>query len=113
MRSLWAGGIIFSPEEQVALDDRRKQRHVVTVDAGGSSPFLEPETALFRWIRPMTKADLVALAGTYSAIITMDEDARRQHLDAMARFIDAQHAFAGLDVVDVPMRSYCWRSEKF
>ena len=30
----------------------------------------------------------------------------------MARFIDAQDAFAGLDVIDVPMRSYCWRAEK-
>ncbi len=73
MRSLWAGGIIFSPEEQVAVDGQRKQRHVVNVDVGGSSPFLEPETALFRWIRPMAKADLVALAATYSAVITMEE----------------------------------------
>jgi SAM-dependent methyltransferase len=112
IRSLWAGGIIFSPEEQVALDNRREQRHLVHLDVGGSSPFLEPETALFRWSRPMAKADVVALAATYSAIITMEEDARREHLDAMAHFLDAQDAFAGLDVVDVPMRSYCWRAEK-
>ena len=56
-----------------------------TSHAGGPSPFLEPETALFRWSRPMTKEDLVALATTYSAVITMDDDARRQHLGAMAR----------------------------
>ena len=31
----------------------------------------------------MTKADLVALSTTYSAVITMDEDARREHLEAM------------------------------
>ena len=112
VRSLWAGGIIFSPEEQVALDGQRKHRYVVHVDVGGRRPFREPETALFRWIRPMTKADLVALAATYSAVITMEEDARREHLHAMARFIDAQDAFAGQDVVDVPMRSYCWRADK-
>ena len=58
----------------------------------------------------MTKADLVALSATYSAVITMDEDARRQHLEAMTRFLDAHEAFAGLDVIDVPMRSYCWRA---
>ena len=83
MRSLWAGGIIFSPEEKTDEDGRRRRRHLVSVDAGGDSPFLQPETKLFRWTRAMTKADLVALSATYSAVITMDEAARRAHLEAM------------------------------
>jgi SAM-dependent methyltransferase len=112
MRSLWAGGIIFSPGEKSDEDGRRKRRHLVNVDVGGDSPFLEPETALFRWSRPMTKADLVALSATYSAVITMDEGARRAHLEGMKRFLDADEGFAGLDTIDVPMRSYCWRATK-
>ena len=112
MQSLWAGGIIFSPEERVDEDSRRRRRHLVNVDVGGQSPFLEPETALFRWTRPMAKADLVGLAATYSRVITMEPDARTRHLDAMTRFLDSREAFAGLDVVDVPMRSYCWRATK-
>jgi SAM-dependent methyltransferase len=112
MRSLWAGGIIFSPEELSDEDNRRKRRHLVNVDLGGESPFLEPETVLFKWTRPMSKPDLVALSATYSAVITMDEDARREHLEAMARFLHAHEAFAGLDTIDVPMRSYCWRATK-
>ncbi len=112
MRSLWAGGIVFSPEEQAEADKRRRRRHVVNVDAGGVSPFLEPETKLFRWSKPMTKSDLVALSTTYSAVITMEEDARRRHLEAMARFLDTHEEFAGLDLIDVPMRSYCWRATK-
>ncbi len=112
MRSLWAGGIIFSPEERAAEDSSRRRRHLVDVDVGGGSPFLEPETALFRWTRPMAKADLVGLAATYSRVITMEEDARTRHLDAMTRFLDSNEAFAGLDVIDVPMRSYCWRASK-
>ena len=112
VRSLWAGGIIFSPEEQADVDERRRRRHAVNVEVGGRTPFLEPETALFRWHRAMAKGDLVALATTYSAVITMAEDDRREHLDAMARFLDEQEAFAGLDVIDVPMRSYCWRATK-
>jgi len=114
MRSLWAGGIIFNPEEQAEVDARRRRRHAVNVDidVGGHRPFLEPETALFRWHRPMTKGDLVALATTYSVVITMEEDARRRHLDAMRQFLDEHEAFVGLDVVDVPMRSYCWRATK-
>ncbi len=112
MRSLWAGGIVFSPEEQADVDARRRRRHVVNVDAGGTNPFLEPETHLFRWTRPMTKTDLVALSTTYSAVITMEEADRREHLEAMARYLDTHEAFAGLEVVDVPMRSYCWRATK-
>jgi SAM-dependent methyltransferase len=112
VRSLWAGGIIFSPEEGADVDNRRRRRHLVNVDVGGDSPFLEPEKKLFQWTRPMAKADLVALATTYSAVITMDEDARREHLEAMTRFLDAYEPFNGLEAVDVPMRSYCWRATK-
>ncbi len=112
MRSLWAGGIVFEPEEQADVDSRRRQRHAVNVDIGGQSPFLQPETALFRWIRPMTKADLIALATTYSSVIAMDEATRRRHLSSMAEFLDSLPAFVGTDVVDVPMRSYCWRATK-
>jgi SAM-dependent methyltransferase len=112
MRSLWAGGIIFSPEEKADQDSHRKGRHVVNVDAGGVSPFLDAEANLFRWTKPMTKADLVALSATYSAVITMEDNARREHLDAMTHFLDEYEPFAGLDVIDVPMRSYCWRATK-
>ena len=112
MRSLWAGGIVFSPEEKSDEDSRRRGRHLVNVDAAGESPFLEPETKLFQWTRPMTKADLVALSATYSAVITMEDTARREHLEAMTRFLGAYEPFAGLDVIDVPMRSYCWRATK-
>jgi SAM-dependent methyltransferase len=112
MRSLWAGGIIFSPEDKTQLDSDRKGRHLVNTGAGGASPFLEPETKLFRWTKPMTKADLVALSATYSAVITMEDDARRTHLDAMGRFLNEYEPFTGLDLIDVPMRSYCWRATK-
>jgi hypothetical protein len=60
----------------------------------------------------MTKADLVALSTTYSAVITMAENDRRAHLEAMTRFLDDQEAFSGTDTIDVPMRSYCWRATK-
>ncbi len=112
MRSLWAGGIIFSPEEKTVEDGRRKRRHLVNVDVGDENPFLQSETKLFHWTRSMTKADLVALSATYSAVITMDEPTRRAHLEAMARFLDEHETFTGLTRVDVPMRSYCWRATK-
>ena len=38
-----------------AVDQHRRRRHIVNVDAGGESPFDPPETQLFRWTRPMTR----------------------------------------------------------
>jgi SAM-dependent methyltransferase len=112
MRSLWAGGIVFEPEERDAVDQRRRSRHVVNLEAGGPSPFHEPETSLFRWTKPMTRKDLIALCATYSVVITMDDDTRERHLSAMREFLDNQEFLVGQDVIDVPMRAYCWRAHK-
>jgi SAM-dependent methyltransferase len=112
MRSLWAGGIDLNPDEKAAVDRRRRSRHVVDLEAGGPSPFLEPETRLFRWTRRMARDDVIGMAATYSAVITMDEDARRRHLESMRRYLEAQPALAGQEFIDVPMRSYCWRAAK-
>jgi SAM-dependent methyltransferase len=112
MRSLWAGGMELSPDEKVAIDARRRQRHMVNVELGGHSPFEAPASALFKWTQPMSRRDLVALATTYSSVITMDTDNRDAHLTAMTRYLDGLGGFAGQDVLDVPMRSYCWRATK-
>ena len=112
MRDLWAGGIVLDPTDQASIDDRRRRRHVVNVGPPEESPFLTPESRLFTWTRPMSKDDLVALSTTYSAVITMDDDERRRHLDGMRRFLDRHERFAGRTVIDVPMRSYCWRAAK-
>jgi SAM-dependent methyltransferase len=112
MRSLWAGGIVFSPEERDAVDQRRRGRHVVNLEAAGRSPFHPQETSLFRWTKPMAREDLVDLAATYSVVITMDDGDREQHLDRMRRFLDGQEFLAGQAVIDVPMRAYCWRADK-
>ena len=112
VRSLWAGGVDLSPDEKAAVDRRRRSRHVVDVEAGGPSPFLEPETRLFRWTRRMAKDDLIGMAATYSAVITMGHEARDRHLESMRRYLHAQPALASQDEVDVPMRCYCWRAAK-
>jgi hypothetical protein len=112
MRDLWAGGIVLEPDDQTSVDERRRRRHVVNVGAQGESPFLTPETRLFTWTRSMTKDDLVALSTTYSAVITMEEDERQRHLQAMRQFLDTHESFAPLARIDVPMRSYCWRAAK-
>jgi SAM-dependent methyltransferase len=112
MRCLWAGGVDLSPGEQVAVDEGRRRRHMVNVDLGGQSLFQAPETALFRWTKRMSKNDLVALATTYSSVITMDVETRHRHLTAMTRYLDGIDCFGDTKSLDVPMRSYCWRATK-
>jgi len=112
MRSLWAGGADLPTDAQIDAERRRRRRHMVNVELDGQSPFEAPETKLFTWTRPMAKADLVALAATYSTVITMDETVRRDHLRAMTRFLDGLAWGADTGTVDVPMRSYCWRATK-
>ena len=61
----------------------------------------------------MTREDLVALSATYSAVITMDDDARENGTSTpCGEFLDSQEFLAGHDVIDVPMRAYCWRADK-
>jgi SAM-dependent methyltransferase len=112
MRELWAGGIVLNPEDAAAIDERRHERHVVNVGSAADSPFGQPETRLFTWTRTMTTEDLVALSTTYGAVITMDEGARRRHLDAMRASLAATAPDPGRGAVEVPMRSYCWRATK-
>lgn len=112
MRELWAGGIVLNPEDAASIDERRRHRHVVNVGSSGDSLFETPETQLFTWSRTMTTEDLVALSTTYSAVITMDDDTRRRHLDAMRHYLATAAPAAGEDHVEVPMRSYCWRATK-
>ena len=70
-RTLAAGGGTWSTSTSVAT-------------ARSSSPRRRSSTGP----EPMTKADLVALSATYSAVITMEEGARRAHLEGMTRFLD-------------------------
>ncbi len=110
VRVLWAGGLERNEDTHIDVDSHHGRRHLVTVDAGGDSPFTEPETALFRWSRTMRKSDLVALAATYSTVITMGDAQRRRHLDGMARYLEAHEGHGDREQVIVPMRSFCWRA---
>jgi SAM-dependent methyltransferase len=112
MRRLWEGGVEYTPDEQGAIDARRRKRHAVNVDFGDPPPFGPPETARFQWTILMRKDDLVALAGTYSSVITMEAADRQAHFDAMSRYLDSVEDFAGMELLEVPMRSYCWRANK-
>jgi SAM-dependent methyltransferase len=108
MRTLWAGGQLLSEQDANSLDAARRDRHLV--DLGGTEAFAEPEMRRFEWISPMSREDLVALAGTYSAVITMGEDDRRRYFESMVAFLHTREELSGLDDIPVPMRCQCWRA---
>jgi hypothetical protein len=82
----------------------------VHLEPGG--PFLEPERQVIRWTQPMTREDLVGMAGTYSAVITMDSPQRQEHLAAMSRYLETHEIPHRQGTVEVPMRCLCWRTSR-
>ena len=74
------------------------------------SPFVNIETATFRYTRPMAPADIVEMLTTYSAVITADPQAVERGRGRAAAALAAQ--FPGATMIDVPMRSHCWRADR-
>jgi len=108
VQSFWEGGRELHGAEKVGLDARRRARHEVHLEAGG--PFLEPERQVIRWTQAMTKEDLAGMAGTYSAVITMDALPRQEYLAAISRFLETHDIPRRGGAIEVPMRCICWRT---
>jgi hypothetical protein len=107
---VWAGGKVLSQEEASAVDSQRQERHVVNL--GEESPFHPPERQVFHWSLPMSRDQVIGLVSTYSNVITLADQERRDYLASIARFLDTLEPFTGTDQVDIPMRCLCWRAER-
>jgi SAM-dependent methyltransferase len=110
VRSLWAGGKELSGDEIDGMDSRRRARHVVHL--GQDDPFAEPERQVIRWTRLMAKEDLVSMAGTYSAIITLPVAERDEYLSSMSGYLETHEVPISQGLVEVPMRCVCWRTTR-
>jgi SAM-dependent methyltransferase len=65
-----------------------------------------------RFERRFTRAQLVGLAGTYSAVITLPDDTRQVMLERLRDDLDADPRLGGADGIDVPLVSRCWRTRR-
>jgi SAM-dependent methyltransferase len=110
LRSLWAAGVRLDGDRVTAPETRRRGRFTVSLGPGGQ--FREPERRLLEWATPMTRNELLGLAGTYSAVIVMGASERDEYLGAMTRFLDAHEELAVNGVLSVPMRCLCWRTTR-
>jgi len=70
--------------------------------------FTNAENRSFTFVRPMSKADLVAMLGTYSGVITASPQERAEALAGAEAALERR--FPGVDRIDVPMRTWCWRA---
>jgi SAM-dependent methyltransferase len=91
---------------QQALAQRRP-RDVLLPE---SSPFVNVTTASFTFSRAMTLDDLVQWVGTYSGVLTAPPDERDAGLRRVRHVVADR--FGEDAVVDVPMRSWCWRADR-
>lgn len=64
----------------------------------------------FRFVRTMPVEDVVAMLGTYSRVIIASADDRARRLAQARAALEAR--FPGSDVIDVPMRAWCWRADR-
>ena len=80
----------------------------------GPSPFLEPRDQALPMDQPDDQDGSRRIVGNVQRGDHHGGDgelrrASRRNGDA---FSNAYEPFAGLDIIDVPMRSYCWRATK-
>lgn len=88
-------------------DPRRQPGSFTLPDNTGFEP---PQRHVVEWTRPMSPNDLVALLGTYSAVLAMSESDRARLYDTSHEYIDKHPELTGRELIDVPFRTVCWRT---
>jgi SAM-dependent methyltransferase len=83
----------------------RRSRHVFELTS--HAPFTGLEGTTIHWSMPATPEQLVGLAGTYSATITMSPAQRDQEL---TRVRGAVNSMVGDGELELPMSCRCWRA---
>ena len=107
----WIRDLDRGPETaawQPADEERhRRRRDLGTPD---TALFRNVDRSAFRYVRPMALDDLVAMVATYSGVITASQDERDAVLALARKKITTR--FPGKAVIDVPIRSWCWRADR-
>ena len=107
-RVSWVGDLESRDAARPSRAQRKTRAHEVVLPDG--SPFAEPETAEFTYRRPMSQADVADLYLTYSDVIVSDASVQAA---ATARIRGRLRERFGADgLVDVPMRTRCWRTTR-
>jgi SAM-dependent methyltransferase len=109
MARVMAGGAALSEEERRAEEVARLRRHRPEVPEG--APFSPHEVQVFRETRLVAPRELVGLAGTYSAAIDLDPDAREQFLATVEQFVRREVATVD-GKIELPIGCVAWRAAR-
>jgi SAM-dependent methyltransferase len=109
MAQVMAGGADVSEQERHVEETARRQRHRPDVPDG--APFSAPEVQVFRETKLVTAGDLVGLAGTYSAAIDLDPEARQQFLAAVEQFVHREVTVVD-GMIELPIGCITWRATR-
>lgn len=101
----WVSGLLGVRSRSSADEKERARRH--RLELPPEAPFVDLENCSIPWSLPMTRGELVGLAGTYSSTIVMAPDQREREL---ARVRETVEAAVGGDGVVMPMLCRCWRT---
>lgn len=106
--------VVRSPREPRTDDEameRQSRQHSVAIPDG--APFATGQSASFGFMRTISVQDTLDWLATASQVITADPKEREAGL-ARSRAALESRAFrsGGMDMVRMPMRSWCWRSDR-
>lgn len=101
------------PRSLDAVRAKLEREHTVQLPEG--SPFGAQEAASFRFTKTVTVEELVAWLATNSAFITASEADRAAGLERCRAALlgRAGGSDAGSDVIELPMRAWCWRADRW
>ena len=86
--------------------DQHRHREVIVEDG----LFARIERASFGFMRRMRVEDVLGMLTTYSGFITADRSEQQRVLDRARALLATR--FPGVDEIDVPTRSWCWRADR-
>jgi SAM-dependent methyltransferase len=104
----WVADLLRRRDAEPGDPDERRPRH--RFELPGGSAFAGLETRVLTWSLPMTRDELIGLAGTYSTVITLSSDRRAEELARIEDRVTGSPSLQGRSVVELPMRCRCWRA---
>ena len=104
----WVEELLGRRDPTAEEREARAVRH--RVDLSQSPSFGELETCVINWTLPMTREELIGLAGTYSSTITLPPEQRAAEMRRVRDAIGSGPPIDGNGSVEMPMRCRCWRS---